>query len=43
MSLRRELFLCCGICVAKGGSQFLDWQLAQSRAYFVPLSENKKI
>ena len=25
------------------GFQFFDWQLAQSRVYFVPLYENKKI
>ena len=27
----------------KGGSQLSDWQIAQSRVYFVPLYENKKI
>ena len=31
------------IRVSKGGFQFFDWQLAQSRVYFVPLYENKKI
>jgi hypothetical protein len=27
----------------KGGSQLSDWKIAQSRVYFVPLYENKKI
>jgi len=31
------------IRVSKGGFKFLDWQIAQSRVYFVPLYENKKI
>ncbi len=31
------------IRVPKGGFKFFDWQIAQSRVYFVPLYENKKI
>ncbi len=31
------------IRVSKGGFKFFDWQVAQSRVYFVPLYENKKI
>ena len=31
------------IRVSKGGFQFWVCQIAQSSAYFVPLSENKKI
>ena len=37
------LFFAYRIRVSKGGFQFFDWQLAQSRVYFVPLYENKKI
>ena len=39
----RCLFLYHMIQVSKGGFMFLDWQIAQSRVYFVPLYENKKI
>ena len=31
------------IRVSKGVFKFFDWQIAQSRVYFVPLYENKKI
>ena len=31
------------IRVSKGGFQFTDWKIAQSRGFFVPLSENKKL
>ena len=37
------LFFAYRIRVSKGGFKFFDWQLAQSRVYFVPLYENKKI
>ena len=29
--------------MSKGGFKFFDWQIAQSRVYFVPLYKNKKI
>ena len=36
-------FLLYKIRVSKGGFTFVDWQVAQSRVFFVPLYENKKI
>ena len=32
-----------GLGASKGGFKCFDWQPAQSRGYFVPLYENKKI
>ena len=42
-SMARRGFLLCRIRVSKGDFKFSDWQIAQSRVCFVPMSENKKI
>ena len=38
-----QSFLRYRIRASKGGFKCFDWQPAQSRGYFVPLYENKKI